>query len=79
MLWNPKNKDLEKILDRAIHDNGAVFDTALAQTLSKNKKIRYLREKDYMYIGLDRNKKKSILFFPQDRKPKKTNRGYLFP
>ena len=79
MIWKPKNKELENILDRAIRDNGAVFDTSLARTLSKNKKIRYLREKDYFYIGLDRNKKKSVLFFPNGRKPKKTKRGYLFP
>ncbi len=60
-------------------DNATNIDTFLARTLVKDKKIRYLREKEHIFIGLDRNKNKSIVFIPPNKKPKVTKRGYLFP
>jgi len=78
-LYLKLDKELDKIFKRVMKDNAASIDTNIARNLSKNKKIRYLREKNRMYIGLDRNKKKSVVFIPPQYKPKKTKRGYFFP
>ena len=70
---------MDKVFKRLLRDNATSIDTGLARNLSKNKKIRYLREKNRLFIGLDRNKKKSIVYIPSEFKPKKTKQGYFFP
>jgi hypothetical protein len=72
--------ELDKVFKRVLKDNAASTDTQLAGTLAKHKKIRHLRKKNMIFIGLDRNKRKSVVFMPPDCKPKKiTKRGYYWP
>jgi len=75
---SPKNKEIENVLDRLIGYPVARCPPELGMSLGRNKKIRYLREKDYIFIGQDRNKRKSIISIPHKVKIKKRNGKFFF-
>jgi len=61
--FNPKNEEIEKIFRRLAHDGAAFTSPRMAVDLSRHKKIRALRQQDKFFIGQDRRKHKSILFY----------------
>ena len=78
MYFKPKNKEIENIFDRLVKYPAASIDTQLARNLSRYNKIKYLRDIDNIYFGLDRNKHKSIVFIPHTVKIQKKNGKFYF-
>jgi len=74
----PKNKEVQEVFERITKYPTIRIDPKLAQTISRHKKIRYLREYDYIYIGMDRIKGKSIISLPPSVKVKKNKNGFIF-
>jgi len=64
IVFHPKDEKLMNIFDRLMRDNAAVIDTRLAMDLSRHKVIRELRRNTSFFIGMDRSKRKSIVFCP---------------
>jgi len=73
----PKNKEVKEVFDRITKYPVVRIDPKLAQTISRHKKIRYLREYDYIHFGLDRIKSKSIISLPPNVKIKKNKNGFI--
>ena len=74
-VWVPKDKKIFNLLTRVQQNQATVTEYQIAQQLSRYKQIRKLREKDQMYIGMDRRKGKSIIYF---KKPlKRKGNGFL--
>ena len=78
MSFLPKDKDVEKIFDRLTRYPVVRIDPRLTQAISRHKKIRYLRNLDYIYFGMDRIKSKSIIGLPPQIKLKKENGHFIF-
>lgn len=76
--YNPKNAELEKIFDRLTCYPGVRVKGKLAQNISRNKTIRFLRDNNYMVIAKDFTKGNSLLFFPPNVKVKKKENGNGF-
>jgi len=58
----PKDKEIEKILDRLTKNNATYTNHTTTRDLCRFKQIRYLREKDKLFVGLDRRKGVSIIY-----------------
>lgn len=61
--FKPKNEEIEKIFKRLAHDGAVFTNPRIAMDLSRHKKIRELRKQNRFFIGQDRRKHKSILFY----------------
>lgn len=73
--FHPPTLEIEKIFNRLTKYPAVSINHTIAQDISRNKVIRYLRSKNHMYIGRDYNKHKTILFFPPNVKVKKTDKN----
>ncbi len=72
-----KNEAVRRAMDRASKShNSTLMDSHLAPILCRNKKMRYLRDKEYMYIGRDTKFKKTVLYFKPNLKIKKIGNKY---
>jgi len=72
----PKSQEIEKILERLTKNVATYTNHTVARDLCRFKEIRYLREKDQLYVGLDRRKDVSIIFV---KKPlTKKGNGFVF-
>lgn len=78
MFIKPKSKEIEKIFDRLVKHTATSVSTRTAIDLARNKKIRYLRSIDNIFIGNDRIKNKSIIYIPPNVKLKKKDDKFLF-
>lgn len=61
--FNPKNDAINNILKRMAKDGATFTQPSLANQLSKHKRIQNLRQQNKFFIGKDRRKKKSVLFY----------------
>ena len=59
----PKNKDIENLMKRIARDGATYTTPDIAKILSRNKKIRTLRQQNKFFIGNDHRKRKSVLFY----------------
>ena len=76
--YKPRDPIIENILDRLIHDNGAIkVKSPIANQFSKYREIRHLRKKDKIYIAKDHRKNTSIIFLDGVNLRKKNNK-YFF-
>jgi hypothetical protein len=80
IYFNPHNPEIEKIFNRLTKNQATLISNSrLATDFSRHKAIRRLREKNHIYIGYDRQKHQSIVFFPPNVKCKKNQKkGYFF-
>jgi len=78
MYLTPKNKEVEKAFDRLLKFPVIRIDPKLSQSISRYREIRYLREKDNIFIGRDHVKGKSIIFISPSVKLKKNNGKFFF-
>ena len=75
--YNRNNLFVKNILDRIIQGNGTIkIDSKKANQFSKVREIRYLRKKDYLYVGRDGKKGKTIIYFKPNLKIKKTGNKF---
>lgn len=74
----PKSKEIENIFDRLVKNGATELKPRLALDISRCKKIRYLREKNNIFIGLDRIKHKSIIYLPPSIKVLKKGKKFFF-
>lgn len=73
-----KNKEIEHIFDRLTKYPVVRCDSNMSMSLGRNKKIRYLREMDLIFLGQDRTKRKGIVGIPPQVKIKKNNGSFFF-
>lgn len=62
--WIPKDKEIENILERIMHDNGTTkVKTNIAQQFGRYDKIKFIRSKQFptIYIAEDHKKNESII------------------
>ena len=57
----PKDPKTLRALTQLSHNHTTITDTETAKALSRQKKIKELRELDKIFFGCDRRKKKSII------------------
>jgi hypothetical protein len=75
MTFFPKDQKIKSVLDRLVQDRACETDFNTAKQLSRYKQIRAIRNKDELYIGMDRKMGKSVLFA---KKPiKKKGNGFI--
>jgi len=72
------NKEIEDLFNRLSKYPIIRVPPDIGMSLGRNKKIRYLREKDLIFLGQDRNKRKSIVGIPPKVKIKRVNGGFSF-
>ena len=75
MIFNPKDKHMENLLERLEKDRAAVINFDSAKQISRYKQIRDMRKRDEIFIGMDRRKKKSIIF--TTRAIKRKGNGFI--
>lgn len=72
MYINPKSKEIQKIFDRLVRYPVVKVDPKMAQSFSRQKKIRYLSKNGDIYI------RKGIISIPDGRKLLKKQGKYVF-
>ena len=75
MVFIPKDEKIKNILERLTRGNGTYTDFNTAKQLSRYKQIRRLRERDMLFIGMDRKKNKSVIVAIKPLKKK--GKGFL--
>lgn len=78
LFFISKNPEVNKIMDKLLHNPAIRIDTNMAKIFSRHKKIRILRENNHLFIGLDRPKRVSILYKPPNVTIEKQGNGYIF-
>jgi hypothetical protein len=61
MAFNPKDSHIRSIMERLEKDNATVISCKDSKQLLNYKQIRKMREKNEMFVGLDRRKNRSVI------------------
>jgi len=76
MVFYPKDPRIYNILERLTRENGACTDGNIARKMGKCPQIKAIREKNMMYIGMDRRKNKSLIVVV--KQVRKKGKGFIF-
>jgi hypothetical protein len=75
MAFNPKDNHIRSIMERLEKDNSAVINCNDSKQLLNYKQIREMRDKNEMFVGLDRRKNKSVIMITKPIKRK--GKGFI--
>lgn len=76
MKFFPKNKKIYNLCERLEKSPIAEIDSTVAKEFSRYKEMRFLREKDLLFIGKDHRKNMSIIHIKIP--VKKIGNGFIF-
>ena len=62
VYFKPKDPKISNLMDRLTQTPAIKIDSSLAKQLGRYDKIRYIRDKNHLYIGKDHGKNKSIVY-----------------
>ncbi len=73
--FHPKDPRIRSVFDRLVVDRACETDFEIAKQISRFKQVRETRERQDLYIGMDRRIGKSVLFA---KKPiRKKGNGFI--
>lgn len=72
-----KNKEYANLMDRLIKDSATCVNTRIATDFCRIKSIKTLRKKNYLYVGNDRKKNKTIIYLTNNN-VRKNGKKYFF-
>lgn len=75
MAFNPKDSHIRSIMERLEKDNATVINCNDSKQLLNYKQIREMRDKNEMFVGLDRRKNRSVIMITKPIKRK--GKGFI--